>query len=124
RLRQAITIFCISLVASAAHGQSSAPKYSNEFLQIGVDARALAMSKSVVASTTDVSAGYWNPAGLASLEYKYEGSLMHASYFAGIANFDYLALATKVDDASYLGLSIIRFAIDDIPDTRFLYDAN
>ncbi len=124
RLRQAITIFCISLVASATYGQSSAPKYSNEFLQIGVDARALAMSKSVVASTADVSAGYWNPAGLASLEYQYEGSLMHASYFAGIANFDYLALATKVDDASYLGLSIIRFAIDDIPDTRFLYDAN
>ena len=42
--------------------------YSNEFLNIGVDAAALGMSNAVVASTSDVNAGYWNPAGLVNLE--------------------------------------------------------
>jgi hypothetical protein len=49
---------------------------------------------------------------------------MHAEYFAGIAKYDYAAFATIIDSSSSLGFSIIRFAIDDIPDTRFLYDAN
>ncbi|MEK7253297.1 MAG: hypothetical protein AAB316_01010, partial [Bacteroidota bacterium] len=45
---------------------SIAQKYSNEFLSIGVSARAQGMGNSVVASIDDVTAGYWNPAGLAS----------------------------------------------------------
>jgi hypothetical protein len=48
---------------------------------------------------------------------------MHAEYFAGIAKYDYLGFVTKIDSTSYLGLSAIRFGVDDIPDTRFLYDA-
>jgi hypothetical protein len=104
--------------------QISAPKYSNEFLAIGVDARALGMGKSVVAGSGDVASGYWNPAGLTQMKEKYQFSLMHAVYFGGIANFDYLAAATKIDSLSSIAFSAIRFGIDDIPDTRFLYDAN
>lgn len=107
-----------------AFAQTSTPKYSNEFLSIGVDARAMALSGSVVASVSDVSAGYWNPAGLNDMRHQLEGALMHSSYFAGIANLDYGALAARIDTSSYLAFSLVRFAIDDIPDTRFLYDAN
>jgi hypothetical protein len=49
--------------------------YSNEFLTIGVDAAALGMSKSVVASTNDVNSGYWNPAGLVNIK-DYQGSII------------------------------------------------
>ncbi|MCK5462131.1 MAG: hypothetical protein KAI95_03910, partial [Bacteroidales bacterium] len=65
------------------------PKYSNEFLSVGVGARAFGMSHSVVASTRDVTAGYWNPAGLTGIERDLDISLMHAEYFAGIAKYDY-----------------------------------
>ena len=54
--------------------------YSNEFLNIGVDAAALGMSKSVVASVNNVNSIYWNPAGLVGID-DYQGSLMHASVF-------------------------------------------
>lgn len=107
-----------------SYAQTNTPKYSNEFLSIGVGARGLGMSGTQVAHVKDVTAGFWNPAGLLKVEADYEFALMHAEYFAGIAKFDYAALAVPLDTMHVIGLSLIRFAVDDIPDTRFLYDVN
>lgn len=96
--------------------------YSNEFLNIGVDAAALGMSKSVVATSNDVNSIYWNPAGLVNIK-DYQGSLMHASYFAGIANYNFAAFAMPIDSESTLGFSIIRFGVDDILNTTELIDS-
>lgn len=117
------SFFLILISVQFALAQKS-PKYSNEFLSIGVGARGLGMSNTQTAIVKDVTAGYWNPAGLVYLNSTYEASLMHAEYFAGIAKYDYLAFATKIDSSSSFGISLIRFAVDDIPDTRFLYDVN
>ena len=46
----------------------TARNYSNEFMNIGVDAAGLSMSGAVVASTDDINSGYWNPAGLVNLD--------------------------------------------------------
>jgi len=100
---------------------SAQTKYSNEFMNIGVDAAALGMSNAVTANTKDVNAGYWNPAGLVNLEDK-QLALMHSSYFANIANYDYVAFAMPLDDRSAFGISLIRFAVDDILDTTQLID--
>ena len=97
-------------------------KYSNEFMNIGVDAAALGMSNAVVASTGDVNSGYWNPAGLLKIEDR-EAALMHASYFANIAQYDYAGFATKIDDRSAWGISLIRFGVDDILNTTQLIDS-
>ena len=97
--------------------------YSNEFLTIGVDAAALGMSKAVVATANNVNAIYWNPAGLAGIE-DYQGSLMHASYFAGIANYNYAAFAMPIDQKSALGFSVLRFGVDDILNTTELIDGD
>ncbi|WP_181374602.1 putative type IX sorting system protein PorV2 [Polaribacter aquimarinus] len=96
--------------------------YSNEFINIGVDARGLGMSKSIVATTNDVNSIYWNPAGLVGIK-DYQGSLMHASYFAGIANYNHAAFAMPVDQQSSVGISIIRFGVDDILNTTELIDS-
>lgn len=112
------------IVSNLSFGQISAPKYSNEFLAIGVGARAMAMSNTQVASVNDVTSAYWNPAGLLGIEDKYEVGLMHAEYFAGIAKYDYAGFAARIDSNSVIAASLIRFGIDDIPDTRFLFDAN
>lgn len=96
-------------------------KYSNEFLNIGVDASALGMSNAVVASTNDVNSGYWNPAGLVHIEDS-EIAIMHSSYFANIANYNYIAFAMPLDDRSSVGLSLIQFGVDDILDTTKLID--
>jgi hypothetical protein len=106
------------------HAQAIAPKYSNEFLKIGIGARALAMGGTQVSAVRDVTAAYWNPAGLLGVKHEHEFSLMHAEYFAGIANYDYLGYTTNIEEDNQIAVSLIRFGVDDIPDTRFLYDAN
>jgi hypothetical protein len=99
----------------------SVRKYSNEFLSIGISAEGMAMGGAMVAGVNDVTAGYWNPAGLMELEENIQVGLMHAEYFAGIAKYDYGAVAVplKQKDA-VVGLSVIRFGVDDIPNTLFL----
>ncbi len=109
------------LIVSATLSAQTVRKYSNEFMNIGVDAAAFGMSNAVVASSGDVNSGYWNPAGLVNLEDK-QLSLMHASYFANIANYDYAAFAMPLDDKSAVGLSVIRFGVDDILNTTQLID--
>lgn len=116
--------FALFFLSASAFSQTTAPKYSNEFLNIGIGARALGMGNVQVAVANDVTAGYWNPAGLLGMNNAYEVGLMHSEYFAGIAKFDYGAFAMKLDSFSAVAVSVIRFGIDDIPDTRFLYDAN
>jgi hypothetical protein len=78
----------------------------------------------VVASTNDVTAGYWNPAGLTGVEKGIDIGLMHAEYFAGIAKYDYAGFAVRIDDRSVGALSLIRFGVDDIPNTLELFDHN
>ncbi|MBI2269930.1 MAG: PorV/PorQ family protein [Bacteroidetes bacterium] len=99
-------------------------KYSNEFLRIGVGARALGMGNASIATVSDASSGYWNPAGLLHLKSNLEVSLMHNEYFAGIAKYDYGAIAARIDSSSVASLNIIRVAVDDIPNTTQLIDAN
>ncbi len=99
-----------------------APKYSNEFLQIGIGADALGMSNAVIASTSNANSGYWNPAGLTKVSKWLEVSAMHSEYFAGIAKYDYLGLAKSIDSNSAVGFSFIRFGVDDIPNTTQLID--
>ena len=109
------------LVGSIFCSAQTTRKYSNEFMNIGVDAAALGMSNAVVSQTADVNSGYWNPAGLVVLEDN-QIALMHSSYFANIANYNYAAFAMPLDDRSAVALSLIRFGVDDILDTTQLID--
>jgi len=111
------------LIVSINLQAQTARKYSNEFMNIGVDAAAFGLANSIVASTDNVNAAYWNPAGLLHLQNK-EVALMHAAYFANIANYDYAAFAMPIDSRSAFGISLIRFGVDDIMNTTELIDKN
>ena len=97
--------------------------YSNEFLNIGAGSRAFGMGGAQVASVSDATAGYWNPAGLTAVKNDPSLSLMHAEYFAGIGKYDFGALAIPVaNNKRTIGLSFLRFAVDDIPNTLYLIE--
>ena len=99
-----LLIFCLSF---SAFGQ--APKYSNEFLSIGVGGRPMGMSGAVAGSVNDATSVVWNPAGLTGIQGNVQVAAMHAELFAGISKFDYLTIAAHIDSSRTIGLSIIRF---------------
>lgn len=100
---------------------AEARKYANEFLNIGVGARAMGMGNTQTALATGVTAGYWNPAGLAAPEASLdpEISLMHSAYFGNVATYNYVAFAMPIDSAGYkrFAVSLIRIGVDDIANT-------
>lgn len=119
---QAFLAFCIALgsclIGAKSHAQTDL-KFVNEFLNIGVSAKAHGMFGSVTASVDDISAAYWNPGGLARIEAPAQVQAMHASWFGGIANYDYLSAGKRFDSrkSSYGAMSLIRMGVDNIPNT-------
>ena len=97
-------------------------KYGSDFLAGGVGARALGMGGAYTALTTDVTAGYWNPAGLNGLAFP-ELAYMHAERFAGVVSFDYAGIAFPVSARSTVGISLIRSGVNDIKNTLDAWDA-
>jgi hypothetical protein len=122
-MRKHTQVILFLLLLSPVIGFSQFRKYSNEFLNIGAGARGLAMGSAQVASAKDATTGYWNPAGLVGVKDKPNLNLMHAEYFAGIAKYDYAALAIPVNDNKRtIGISVLRFAVDEIPNTLNLVE--
>lgn len=92
-------------------------KYAGEFIAIGVGGRALGLGGAYTALANDVTAGYWNPAGLSRIMYP-QITLMHDERFGGIVNYDYGAVALPAGPTSSLAISAIRLGVDGIHDTR------
>ena len=117
-----LLIIYVLISCSTALSNAQTAKYSNEFLSIGVGAKSLGMANSTVAHVSDVTAGYWNPAGMINIRDDFEFGAMHAEYFAGIAKYDYLGGVMAVDSNQSIGVSMIRFGVDNIPNTTELID--
>lgn len=111
-----VYLFILMSVSVYMHAQAA---YSNEFLNIGVGARAHGMGGTVVASVRDVNAAYWNPAGLSQVAVPMQLGAMHAEWFGGVGKFDHISLARRLnaERASVGSISMVRLAIDQIPNT-------
>jgi len=106
------------------NAQTVIAKYAGEFMSLGVGGRAIGMGGAFTAVANDVTAGYYNPAGLANLNYP-QITLMHAEQFGALVNYDYGAIVIPYDTDMSFALSAFRIGIDGIHDTRnALYDAN
>ena len=92
-------------------------KYAGEFLSIGVGGRALGLGGAYAALANDATAGYWNPAALARIDYP-EIMLMHDERFGGLLNYDFGAVAVPYGRDATFGVSVMRLGVDGIPDTR------
>ena len=124
RLWTALLLFAAPVAAQdAAPPGDDEPevKYGAEFLATGVGARALGMGGAFVAHADDVTAGYWNVAGLDALR-QTEGAYMHAERFDGAVSFDYAAVALPLSDRSTVAVTFVRSAVDDIANTLDAYD--
>ncbi len=120
---KALKVVCTSLaifllIGSAQAGNGfRAAKYGGEFLTLGAGGRALGMGGAYAALANDVSAGYWNPAGLVNIDYP-QIMLMHSQQFGGVVKYDYGSFAMPLGTSRTLGIGLIRLGVDDIPVTQ------
>lgn len=122
-LRQLLIIFFLFILSKNIFAQ----KYSNEFLNIGIGARAQGMSNAITSVTNDAMSAYWNPAGLINMgiDKGVQVGAMHNEWFAGIGKYDYLGIAVPISGGKRaLAISGIRFGIDNIPNTLSLYQSD
>ncbi|HOJ06394.1 MAG: PorV/PorQ family protein [Ignavibacteriota bacterium] len=119
-----LIISSLFFIASTINAQTVIAKYAGEFMALGVGGRALGMGGAFVAVANDVTSGYYNPAGLANLNYP-QIALMHSEQFGNLVNYDYGTVAIPFQNDMSFGVSAMRLGVDGIPDTRnALYDAN
>lgn len=83
-----------------------------QFLKIGVGSRAMGMGGAFTATANDISAQYWNPAGLASLQSN-EASFSHNLWFADI-KLDNASFASAVQGFGTIGASVSMLTTDDM----------
>jgi hypothetical protein len=88
-------------------GTTAAP-----FLTIGVGARANAMGGAFVSVANDVTALYWNPAGISLLSSP-QLALIHSEWIADLRH-DYIGLALPLGSFGALGASVNSLTMDDL----------
>jgi hypothetical protein len=94
-------------------GTTAAP-----FLKIGVGSRALAMGEAYVTLAEDVTALYWNPAGLGTLQ-RNQVIFAHYDYFADL-NFEFGGVALYVPEFGTIGASFTYLGSPDFERTTEL----
>jgi hypothetical protein len=128
-MKKILVLFIITCLHSFGTAQEFG-KYAGEFMYIGIGGRALGVGSAYAALANDVTAGYWNPAGLSRIDYP-QIALSHDERFGNLINYDYAAFAVPygansidpetnetVYNAASFAVSVIRLGIDGIPDTR------
>ncbi|MEO6190258.1 MAG: hypothetical protein ABIO44_07735, partial [Saprospiraceae bacterium] len=63
-------IIVFDLFAWLVYAQT--PKFSNDFLNLGVGARGLGLGGAVSSSSNDVTSAYWNPATMVFTAVKFQ----------------------------------------------------
>jgi long-subunit fatty acid transport protein len=100
-----ITILCFGFVFSQSNKNvSNVGTVAAPFLQIGVGSRAIGMGGAFVATANDISAMYWNPAGLSRLN-KIETIFVHSEWLADIT-FDYAGIVFPMAQYGIIGVNI------------------
>ncbi len=106
-------IFLVMLLTTGLFAQN---KYAGEFLSLGAGARASALGGAVIATVNDVTAGYYNPAGLMALG---NGQIAynHSKLFISDINYDFGAFAFPWGERQAVGISFVRLGVDNIAHT-------
>jgi len=114
--------FTLMIVPCVVYAQAAQAKYGNDFLSTGSGARALGMGSAQVALADDLTAAYWNVAGMANLEAP-QVMYMHSERFNGIVGYDFGAAALPLKHSEgVISVSFFRQGVDNIANTLNAWD--
>ncbi len=87
-------------------GDSRSGSTGMQFLKISPDARSLALGGSFVAIANDVSAMYWNPAGITHTDTGKVNVFMSSTKYFGDISANYAGVVSRVGKLSYIGFQV------------------
>ncbi len=110
-------LLCVNGVTAVAQlipnlGGQRAGISAFQFLKIGVGARGVGMGESFVAIANDVSALYWNPAGIVQFQ-ENQAMVAHTEYVVDIRH-EFLGIAYHLSSYDAVGLSVTSLHTDDM----------
>jgi hypothetical protein len=116
-VKKIILLSGLLLAATPAPGQSGGDvskvgTTAAPFLEIPVGARAIGMGGAFVGTSDDVTALYWNPAGVARLN-RSEAMFTHIEWIADM-KFDYAGVALSLEEFGWIGLSFTSLSMGDM----------
>jgi hypothetical protein len=109
-MRTTITTLIILLILPAATtvlAQSKVGTTAVPFLEIGVGPRGVGMGEAYAASANDVTALYWNPAGITNIQGG-EAIFSHTTWIAG-SSLNYAAVGMRAGNYGYIGAQLYIF---------------
>lgn len=116
-MRTKIALVILLVLSAALHAQTVTAKYAGEFLALGVGGRPAGMGGAFTALANDVTAAYYNPAGLMQINYP-QVALMYDSQFGNLVSYNYAGVALPYGKDYTFAVSAMRLAVDGISDTR------
>jgi len=105
-------ILLILFIATNSFAISKVGTTAAQFLKIGAGSRAVGMGGAFVALANDVSAIYWNPAGIARLTNN-EVVLLHTEWLADVS-YDFLAASVNMGNMGTVGFSLTSVSMDEM----------
>lgn len=109
-MKKVLLVFLISVFCM--FGQSKVGSTSAPFLNIGIGPRAISMGGAFIATASDVSSLYWNPAGASRSDIN-EAMFSHSRWFADIT-YNWAGAMVKLGDAGTVGLNLTYLDYGDM----------
>jgi hypothetical protein len=109
-MKKFLLIFIISV--SCLMGQSKVGSSSAPFLNIAIGPRAVSMGGAFIATASDVTALYWNPAGASRSETN-EALFSYSNWFADI-DYNWAGAMLNLGGAGTIGLSVTYLDYGDM----------
>jgi len=109
-MKKILIVFLLSI--ACVFSQSKVGSTAAPFLNIGIGPRAISMGGAFIATASDVSSLYWNPAGASSSDIN-EAMFSHSSWFADI-NYNWAGAMLKLGDAGTVGLNLTYLDYGDM----------
>ncbi len=112
-MKKTLLVAFTLLFLSSALSASGFKKYAGSFLNLGVGGRGTALGGAYSALVSDVSAIYWNPAGL--LEARgMQMQFMHSKQFISSIQNNFIAFSHPYSENETIGISLYYLTVNDI----------
>lgn len=120
-MRFVINVFTLVLICTISANADGFKKYAGEFMNLGAGGRLGGMAGAGTAFANDVTAGYWNPAGLTDAD-GFQAEFMHSKQFISSIQNNFFAISNQNADSSVLAFSVQYLTVNGIKDSRDAYD--